>query len=82
FFSKSVTKGGPKQGFRSWLGSCRIISVYSSSRQLITTRELLQSDVVMLLSGGHGFRMIKDTVLLEIKQGPYFGLSEKERFDP
>jgi hypothetical protein len=37
-------------------------------------------DVVVLLDGGHGFRMLEDTVLLEIKQGPYSGLGEKEQF--
>jgi len=31
-----------------------------------------------LVGGGHGFRMQEDTVLLEIKQGPYLGLGEKE----
>ena len=32
------------------------------------------------VGGGHGFRMIEDTVLFEIKQGPYGGPAEKERF--
>jgi hypothetical protein len=26
--------------------------------------------------------MLEDTVLLEVKQGPYGGQAEKERFDP
>jgi hypothetical protein len=38
-------------------------------------------DVLMLVSGGHGFTVIEDSVLLEIKQGPYTGLQEKESFD-
>lgn len=37
-------------------------------------------DAIVLLGGGHGFRMLEDTVLLEVKQGPYPGIYEKERF--
>lgn len=37
-------------------------------------------DILMLVSGGHGFTMLEDTILFEIKQGPYTGLDEKERF--
>ena len=39
-----------------------------------------QGDIVILVAGGHGFEMLEDTVLMEIKQGPYTGLKEKERF--
>ena len=37
-------------------------------------------DVMLMVGGGHGFRMLEDPVLLEIKQGPYMGEDEKERF--
>jgi hypothetical protein len=37
-------------------------------------------DIILLVAGGHGFRCLEDTVLLEIKQGPYTGLVEKEAF--
>jgi len=38
-------------------------------------------DVLMLVNGGHGFTILEDTILFEIKQGPYTGLVEKERFE-
>lgn len=38
-------------------------------------------DILMLVNGGHGFTMLEDSVLFEIKQGPYTGLDEKERFE-
>jgi hypothetical protein len=41
---------------------------------------LAEGDVMVLVAGGHEFRMREDTVLLEIKQGPYPGVAEKERF--
>ena len=60
-------------------GRC-LIDIYGEEHELVATRELNVGDVVLLVSGGHGFRMLEDTVLLEIKQGPYTGLDEKERF--
>ncbi len=60
-------------------GRC-LIDVYDDDRRLVATRELAPGDIMLMVGGGHGFRMLEDTVLLEIKQGPYTGLDEKERF--
>jgi hypothetical protein len=60
-------------------GHCEI-DIYSDERQLVATRELRTGDILIIVSGGHGFRMLEDTVLLEVKQGPYPGIREKERF--
>lgn len=58
-------------------GKCNV-DLYNDVRELVATRELTTGDLVIIVSGGHGFRMKEDTVLLEIKQGPYFGEAEKE----
>ncbi len=43
---------------------------------------LKDGDTILLLSGGHGFNILKDSKILEIKQGPYYGPeNDKERFD-
>ena len=60
-------------------GKCEV-DVYNDQEKLIATRELGEGDVLVMVSGSHGFRMLQDTVLLEIKQGPYSGLQEKKRF--
>jgi hypothetical protein len=60
-------------------GRC-LIDIYDDDRRLAASRELAAGDVMLMVGGGHGFRMIEDTVFLEIKQGPYTGLEEKERF--
>jgi hypothetical protein len=60
-------------------GRC-LIDIYNDARELVATRELRPGDVMLMVGGGHGFRMLEATVLLEIKQGPYTGLDEKERF--
>lgn len=60
-------------------GRC-LMDVYDPSQNLVETSELTAGDVMVMLGGGHGFRMLEDTVFLEVKQGPYTGLHEKERF--
>lgn len=56
--------------------------LYDDERQLVAQRVLQQGDLLLLVNGGHGFRMLEDTVMLEVKQGPYTGIDEKERFEP
>lgn len=60
-------------------GRCEI-DIFNDERELVATRELRCGDVMLMVGGGHGFRMLEDTVFLEIKQGPYTGENEKERF--
>jgi hypothetical protein len=60
-------------------GHC-LIDIYNDDRYLVAARELRAGDIMLMVGGGHGFRMLEDTVFLEIKQGPYIGLNEKERF--
>ena len=36
--------------------------------------------IVLMVGGGHGFQIKEDTVILEIKQGPYLGADDKELF--
>ncbi len=60
-------------------GRCEV-DIYAVDRTLVATRELREGDVLLTVQGGHGFRMREDTIILEVKQGPYIGLDEKERF--
>jgi mannose-6-phosphate isomerase-like protein (cupin superfamily) len=60
-------------------GRCEI-DIYNDNRELVATRELRPGDIMLMVGGGHGFRMLEETVFLEIKQGPYTGEDEKERF--
>lgn len=53
---------------------------YNLKHELRGQTEVAAGDILMLVNGGHGFTVLEDTVLLEIKQGPYTGLDEKERF--
>jgi hypothetical protein len=60
-------------------GSCQI-EVYDEQENLVAVRDLHQNDVVLMVGGGHGFKILEDTILLEIKQGPYLGADDKRLF--
>ena len=60
-------------------GRC-LLDIYNDTKELVATRELKTGDVMLMIGGGHGFRMLEDTVFLEVKQGPYTGIEEKEKF--
>ncbi|HAJ05743.1 MAG TPA: hypothetical protein DCL76_04230 [Chloroflexi bacterium] len=60
-------------------GKCEI-DIFDNNQCLVETLKLNVGDVMVMVTGGHGFRMMEDTVLLEIKQGPYIGIEEKTRF--
>ena len=60
-------------------GHCQI-EVYDEQENLVAVRDLFQNDVVLMVGGGHGFQIKEDTILLEIKQGPYLGAEDKKLF--
>lgn len=56
------------------------VELYAMDKSPLGTWTLFEGDIIQLVSGGHCFKCLEDTVFLEIKQGPYTGLVEKERF--
>lgn len=56
------------------------VEIYDNHRQLLFTSRLNKGDIIFLADGGHGFVVIEDVEMIEIKQGPYLGEIEKERF--
>ena len=56
------------------------IDIFDENKSLVATRTLEAGDFVLMVSGGHGFRVLEPTVLLEIKLGPYGGAEDKELF--
>jgi len=61
-------------------GSVRV-DFYDNEKTYIQSKVLYQGDVILLAYGGHGFYMLEDTEIIEVKQGPYAGNSDKERFE-
>lgn len=43
--------------------------------------EMHPGDVLLLASGGHEITMLEESVLVEVKQGPYLGVDDKTHFE-
>ena len=57
------------------------VDYYDDDRNYLESRILNQGDVVLLAYGGHGFEMLEDSEMIEVKQGPYAGEMDKVRFE-
>ena len=57
------------------------IDFYDRDRNYVDTRILENGDTILLASGGHGFEMLEQTEIIEVKQGPYTGEQDKIRFE-
>ena len=57
------------------------IDFYTNLRVYLESRILEEGDVILLSSGGHGFKVIEDIEMFEVKQGPYAGDLDKIRFE-
>jgi hypothetical protein len=57
------------------------VNLYNSRKQYISSEILEKGDIILLCGGAHGFEFLEDSILIEIKQGPYTGEKDKERFD-
>lgn len=58
------------------------VDFYDDHQAYLESRVLQQGDVILLAAGGHGFEMIEQAEMIEVKQGPYCGEQDKVRFDP
>jgi hypothetical protein len=57
------------------------VDFYSDAREYLMSHILETGDVILLSEGGHGFEMLEETELIEIKQGPFAGDKDKTRFE-
>ena len=56
------------------------VDFYDESQNYIESRILESGDVILLIKGGHGFKVLEDLEMFEVKQGPYAGDKDKTRF--
>jgi mannose-6-phosphate isomerase-like protein (cupin superfamily) len=57
-------------------GTCKC-HFHDGEGVVVITVELRTGDVLCILDGAHSFEFLQDTVMLEVKQGPYLGKDEK-----
>ena len=68
-----------------YLSECLIIkkgkvkvSFYDDKKRNIKKDKILKKDdIIMLFKGGHGFKIIEDAEIIEVKQGPYTKSKDK-----
>jgi len=58
------------------------VDFYRTDKTYLESRVLKSGDVILLAHGGHGFEVLEELEMIEVKQGPYCGEGEKVRFPP
>ncbi len=56
------------------------VDFYSNEQSYLESRILQNGDVILLITGGHGFEVLEEVEMIEVKQGPYIGEEDKTRF--
>ena len=56
------------------------VDFYDDYEDYLESRDLYAGDIILLVSGGHGFHVIEEVEMIEVKQGPYSGDQDKKRF--
>ena len=56
------------------------VDFYDDRQNYLESRILEAGDVILLAGGGHGFEVLEEIEMIEIKQGPYAGEADKTRF--
>ena len=57
------------------------VDFYDDDKNYLQSTIVNTGDVILLAQGGHGFEMLEQSEMIEIKQGPYCGEEDKVRFD-
>lgn len=56
------------------------VNFYDNNFMHMGSEVVSSGDAILLCGGGHGFEILEDTIMIEVKQGPYVGVEDKVRF--
>ncbi|MBX7044074.1 MAG: hypothetical protein K1X85_14350 [Ignavibacteria bacterium] len=56
------------------------VDFYNDDQEYLESRTIGAGDIILLATGGHGFEVLEDIEMVEVKQGPYNGENDKTRF--
>ena len=56
------------------------VDFYDEDKNYLQSTLLEAGDVILLARGGHGFEIVEEIEMIEVKQGPYTGDNDKTRF--
>lgn len=57
------------------------VDFYDEYEDYLESKDLYAGDIILLISGGHGFRILEEVEMIEVKQGPYAGENDKKKFE-
>ena len=57
------------------------VDFYGKKNEYLFSKKVYAGDIIMLVNGGHGFKVLKDIEMLEVKQGPYSLAADKVKFN-
>jgi len=57
------------------------VDFYNNKEKYLFSKKLYSNDLIMLSNGGHGFKVLKDVKMIEVKQGPYSLSKDKVKFE-
>lgn len=57
------------------------VDFYTAQQEYLESYVLQAGDVILLVQGGHGFEVLEEVEMIEVKQGPYVGEQDKTRFN-
>ena len=57
------------------------VDFYSKRKNYLFSKILKPKDIIMLVKGGHGFKVLKEVQMIEVKQGPYSLSKDKVKFE-
>ncbi len=56
------------------------VDFYNNKYKYLFSKKINEKDIIMLIHGGHGFKVLKNVEMIEVKQGPYSLASDKIKF--
>ena len=56
------------------------VDFYNDKYKYLFSKKINERDIIMLIHGGHGFKVLKNAEMIEVKQGPYSLASDKIKF--
>lgn len=57
------------------------VDFYDNKEKYLFSKKIYTNDIIMLSNGGHGFKVLKDVKMIEVKQGPYSLKLDKIKFN-
>ena len=57
------------------------MDIFNLEKEFIHSTVLNKGDTVLLAAGGHGFTMLEQSEIIEVKTGPHVGEKDKTRFN-